>query len=388
MKIPYARQHIDDADLRAVAEVLASDYLTQGPAVEGFERAVARVAGAGHAVATNSATSALHVAMLALGAGPGDLVWTSPNSFVASANCARYCGADVDFVDIDPHTYNLSPAALAEKFAAAERSGRLPKVLIPVHFAGQSCEMAPIRELAARYGCAVVADASHAIGGSYRGTAVGSSRDADMTVFSFHPVKIVTSGEGGMVVTDDPALADRARAMRSHGVTRDPRAIAAGAEPWEYEQHALGFNYRLTDIQAALGTAQVSRIESFVARRRAIAAAYDEALRETPFVTPAQHPDARSAYHLYPIRVPGGARRRVYDALHAGGILVNVHYIPIHTQPYYRALGFRRGDFPNAESYYAQALSLPMYVDLGDAQVERVAAALRAAAATIVKEIA
>jgi UDP-4-amino-4,6-dideoxy-N-acetyl-beta-L-altrosamine transaminase len=372
MTTPYARQHIDEIDLRAVAAVLASDYLTQGPAVEIFERAVADFVGAGHAVATNSATSALHVAMLALGVGPGDAVWTSPNSFVASANCARYCGADVDFVDIDPRTYNMSPAALAAKLTTAERDGRLPKVVVPVHFGGQSCEMAPIRALAARYGFAIVADASHAIGGSYQGRPVGSARDADITVFSFHPVKIITSGEGGMLVTDDPALAERARLMRSHGVTRDPRSIAPDAEPWEYEQHALGFNYRLTDIQAALGTAQLTRIAGFVERRHAIARFYDAALRETPYVTPFQHPDTRSAYHLYPIRVPFGQRRRVYDTLHRAGVLVNVHYIPIHTQPYYRALGFRHGDFPNAEHYYAEALSLPMFVDLTDAQAGRV----------------
>lgn len=372
MTTPYARQHIDEVDLRAVAAVLASDYLTQGPAVEAFERAVAQFAGAGHAVATNSATSALHVAMLALEVGPGDVVWTSPNSFVASANCARYCGAGVDFVDIDPQTYNMSPAALATKLTVAERAGRLPKVVVPVHFGGQSCEMAPMRELAERYGFAIVADASHAIGGTYQGRPVGSARDADITVFSFHPVKIITSGEGGMLVTDDAALAERARLMRSHGVTRDARAIAPDAEPWEYEQHALGFNYRLTDIQAALGTAQLGRIAGFIDRRHAIARFYDEALRETPYLTPVQHPDVRSAYHLYPIRVPFGQRRRVYDVLHRAGVLVNVHYIPIHTQPYYRALGFRRGDFPNAEHYYAEALSLPMFVDLTDAQAGRV----------------
>jgi UDP-4-amino-4,6-dideoxy-N-acetyl-beta-L-altrosamine transaminase len=372
MTIPYARQHIDEIDLRAVAAVLQSDYLTQGPAVEVFERAVADVAGAGYAVATNSATSALHVAMLALGVGPGDVVWTSPNSFVASANCARYCGADVDFVDIDPHTYNMSPAALAQKLVVAENEGRLPKAVVPVHFAGQSCEMAPIRELAERYGFAIVADASHAIGGTYQGRPVGSARDADITVFSFHPVKIVTSGEGGALVTGDPALAERARLMRSHGVTRDARVIAPDAEPWEYEQHALGFNYRLTDIHATLGTAQLGRIAGFIERRHAIARFYDEELRDTPYVTPAQHPEVYSAYHLYPIRVPSGQRRRVYDALHRAGVLVNVHYIPIHTQPYYRALGFRRGDFPNAEAYYAEALSLPMYFDLTDAQAARV----------------
>jgi UDP-4-amino-4,6-dideoxy-N-acetyl-beta-L-altrosamine transaminase len=380
--IPYARQHIDDVDIAAVAAVMRSDFLTQGPAVERFEEAVAQRVGGRHGVAVCNATSALHVALCALGVGPGDRVWTSPNSFVASANCARFCGADVDFVDIDERTYNLSAEHLAAKLEAAARTKALPRVVIPVHFAGQPCEMDAIRALAARYGFAIVADASHAIGATYRGVPVGSPAQADVTVFSFHPVKIVTTGEGGMAVTDDERLAERMRLFRSHGVTRDPaRMERRGEGAWYYEQHELGFNYRLTDIAAALGSAQVSRLDAFLARRRAIAARYDAALADLPVVRPRQHPDVASAYHLYPVRISAGeaARKAVFEAMHAAGIRVNVHYIPIHLQPYYRRLGFAPGDFPQAEAYYREAISLPMFVDLSDDDVDRVVDALQAA---------
>lgn len=382
--IPYARQHIDEVDIAAVIAVMRSDFLTQGPAVDRFEEGVAERAGARYGVAVANATSALHVALAALGVGSGDRVWTSPNSFVASANCARFCGAEVDFVDIDERTYNMCAERLARKLEDAARTKTLPRAVIPVHFAGQPCEMEPIRALASRYGFAIVADASHAVGATYRGAPVGSAAQADITVFSFHPVKIVTTGEGGMAVTDDERLAERMRLFRSHGVTRDPARMEQPSEGlWYYEQHELGFNYRLTDIAAALGSAQVSRLDAFLARRRAIAARYDAALADLPVRRPWQHPDGSSAYHLYPVRIAAGegARKAVFAAMHAAGIRVNVHYIPIHLQPYYRRLGFAPGDFPRAEAYYREAISLPMFVDLGDADVDRVVAALTTALA-------
>lgn len=380
--IPYARQTIDDADLAAVEAVLRSDFLTQGPAIARFEEAVAELCGAPHAVAFCNATAALHIACLALGVGPGDLVWTSPNSFVASANCARYCGADVDFVDIDPRTYNLDPDALRDKLEHAAAAGRLPKVVVAVDFGGQPCALAPLALLAKTYGFKLVEDASHAVGASYRGARIGNGAFADITVFSFHPVKIITTAEGGMALTADAALARRLELLRSHGVTRDPaQMVGAAHEPWEYEQIALGYNYRLTDVQAALGTQQVARIDSFLERRREIAKRYDTMLADLPVTTPWQHPDTQSAYHLYPVRIRAEAsrsRREVYDGLRAHGVAPNVHYIPIHTQPYYRALGFTPGMFPQAEAYYREALSLPMYPGLRDEEQDQVIAALRA----------
>lgn len=380
--IPYGRQDINDEDVRAVVQVLRGDYLTQGPAVPAFEAAVAAHCGAAHAVAMNSATSALHAACLALGVGPGDLVWTSPITFVASANCARYCGADVDFVDIDPWSYNMSPARLAEKLEAAERTGRLPKVIIPVHLTGQSCDMAAIHALAQRYGVQVIEDASHAIGGRYQGRPVGCCAHSDITIFSFHPVKIITTAEGGMAVTNDPGLAQRLARLRSHGITREAGEMTHAPDgPWYYQQLELGFNYRMTDVQAALGASQMRRIEGFIDRRHAIAGRYDEAFAGLPLRTPWQHPDAHSAYHLYVIRLdleraPIG-HRALFEALRAKGILVNLHYIPVHLQPYYRALGFGPGMLPEAERYYAEAISLPMFSAMRDADADAVIAAVK-----------
>ncbi len=381
--IPYGRQSISAADIAAVAAVLESDWLTQGPTVELFEKTLAERCGAAAAVAVSSGTAGLHLACRALGLGPGDRLWTSPITFVASANCALYCGAEVDFVDVDPRSYNLCPDALAAKLEQAERDGRLPRVLVAVHFAGQSCEMARIGALARRYGFSVIEDACHALGGSYRGLPVGSCRHADLTVFSFHPVKLVTTGEGGMVLANDPELAGRMRRLRSHGMTKD-RALLAEPDPggWYYETPELGYNYRLTDIQAALGLSQLGRLDEFVARRQALATRYDRLLDGLPLTTPWQHPDSVSARHLYPVRLHGGAsvRRRVYDAMHAAGVGVQVHYVPVHTQPLYRARGFAPGQFPAAEAYYAGALSLPLYPDLEeqmqDRVVERLAEAL------------
>lgn len=378
--IPYARQDISDEDVAAVAALLRSDFLTQGPQTPAFEAAVAAQCGARHAVAVNSATSGLHIACLALGVGPGDLVWTTPITFVASANCALYCGADVDFVDIDPKTLNLSPAALAEKLAAAERAGRLPKVVIPVHFTGEPCDMEAIGALARRYGFAVIEDASHAIGGLCHGAPVGAGHHSDVTIFSFHPVKIITTGEGGMAVTNRADLAEKMILLRSHGVTREPaQMVGASHGGWYYQQVGLGFNYRMTEIEAALGLSQLARIEQFIARRHVIADRYDALLAGLPVVRPFRDPRHRSALHLYVLRVAD--RARVFARLRDAGIGVNVHYIPVHTQPYYEARGFRAGDFPEAERYYAEALSLPMYPRLGDSEQDRVVACLREALA-------
>ena len=383
--IPYGRQAITEADIAAVTAVLRSDFLTQGPAVPRFEQAVAAYCGAAHAVAVNSATSALHLACLALGLGSGDWLWTSPNTFVASANCGRYCGARVDFVDIDPRTYNLDPAALAAKLEAAERQGRLPKVVVPVHFAGQPCDLAAIAALARRYGFRVIEDASHAIGGRYRGEPIGNGRHADITVFSFHPVKLITTGEGGLATTNDPDLAARMARLRSHGISRDPAEMQGRIQgelegPWYYQQLELGFNYRLTDIQAALGHSQLQRLDDYVARRQHLATRYDRMLAALPLRLPYRDPAHRSALHLYPVQVPGD-RRRVFDALRQAGIGVNVHYIPVHTQPDYARFGFQRGDFPVAEAYYERAISLPLYPLLTEAEQDQVVAALRDALA-------
>jgi len=367
--IPYGRQDVTQADIDAVVEVLRSDFLTQGPQVPRFEQAVAQHVGAGHALAVNSATSALHMACLALGLGPGDWLWTSPITFVASANCALYCGAEVDFVDIDPRTYNLCPQALERKLEEAERNGRLPKVVVPVHLCGQPCDMQAIHGLAKRYGFRIIEDASHAIGGRYQGEFIGNCRYSDITVFSFHPVKIITTAEGGMALTNDTALADKMALLRSHGITRDPSLMTHEADgPWYYQQIDLGFNYRMTELQAALGLSQMQRLDQFVARRHELARRYDELLADLPVVTPWQHPDSYSGLHLYVIRLKlediRRTHRQVFESLRAQGIGVNLHYIPVHSQPYYQRMGFQSGDFPQAEHYYAEAISLPMYVGM------------------------
>lgn len=381
--IPYGRQDITQADIDAVTAVLRSDFLTQGPVVPRFEAAVAAQCRVPHALAVNSATSALHLACLALGLGPGDVLWTSPITFVASANCALYCGASVDFVDIDPATYNLCPRALEAKLIAAEAAGRLPKVVVPVHLAGQSPDLAAIRALADRYGFHVIEDASHAIGATYLGEPVGDCRYSDITVFSFHPVKIITTGEGGMALTRDPALAARMELLRSHGITRDPALMSHAPDgPWYYQQVALGYNYRMTEIQAALGLSQMARLGDYVARRRALARRYDERLDGMPLRVPFQHGDGSSAWHLYIVRLdPALDHRAVFEALRAAGIGVNLHYIPVHTQPHYAAMGFVPGDFPEAERYYAGAISLPLYPGLTDEMQDEVIAALRRAVA-------
>lgn len=385
--IPYGRQDITRADIDAVMGVLQSDFLTQGPMVPRFEQAVAEHVGARHAIAVNSATSALHIACLTLGLGPGDWLWTTPITFVASANCALYCGAQVDFVDIDPRTYNLCPQALERKLIAAREAGRLPKVVVAVHLCGQPCDMAAIHALGQRFGFKIIEDASHAIGGKYRGEFIGSGRYSDITVFSFHPVKIITTAEGGMALTNDVDLANKMALLRSHGITRDPAQMTHVPDgPWYYQQIDLGFNYRMTELQAALGVSQMARLDQYVARRHELAARYDALLADLPVTRPWQHPNSYSGLHLYVVRLQldqiGKAHRTVFDALREQGIGVNLHYIPVHTQPYYQQMGFKTGDFPEAERYYAEAISLPMFQTMSEAQQDAVVAAVSAALAT------
>lgn len=379
--IPYGRQEITQQDIDAVVEVLRSDFLTQGPMVPKFEALVASYCGVKHALAVNSATSALHIACLALGLGAGDWLWTTPITFVASANCGLYCGAQVDFVDIDPQTYNISVKALADKLALAKRNGCLPKVLVAVHLCGQPCDMKAIAALAKQYGVAVIEDASHAIGGRYQDEPIGNCRFSDITVFSFHPVKVVTTAEGGMAVTHDDDLAFKMGLFRSHGITRDADHMTRAPDgPWYYQQIALGFNYRMTELQAALGGTQMQRLDQFVERRHEIASWYNTHLKNLPLLLPAQHPDGYSGLHLYVIRLKLAdikiTHAEVFSRLRQAGVGVNLHYIPVHTQPYYQAMGFDTGDFPEAEKYYAEALSLPMYPQLTEEQLQHVFTAL------------
>ncbi|RXE48145.1 UDP-4-amino-4,6-dideoxy-N-acetyl-beta-L-altrosamine transaminase [Chromohalobacter israelensis] len=382
--IPYGRQDIQPQDIEAVIEVLRSDFLTQGPAVPRFEMLVAEKVGARHAVAVNSATSALHIACLALGLSEGDWLWTSPITFVASANCGRYCGAQVDFVDIDPHTYNLCPKALEAKLKNAEQEGRLPKVVVAVHLCGQPCDMQAIHALGQRYGFKIIEDASHAIGGKYQGEYIGNGRYSDVTVFSFHPVKIITTAEGGMALTNDGGLAERMDLLRSHGVTRNPELMTQEADgPWYYQQVDLGFNYRMTELQAALGVSQLGRLDDYVARRNALAARYDDLLADLPVTTPWQHPDSYSGRHLYVIRLQherlSVSHREVFEVLREQGVGVNLHYIPVHTQPYYQAMGFQSNDFPEAKRYYAEAISVPLFPTMTEVQQDEVVEALKKA---------
>ena len=382
--IPYGKQDIQQQDIDAVVDVLQSDFLTQGPKVPAFEQAVANRVGAEYALAVNSATSALHIACLALDLGPGDVLWTTPVTFVASANCGLYCGADVDFVDIDPDTYNISVEALKTKLQQAAARDCLPKVLVVVHLCGQPCEMAGIKALADQYGVKVIEDASHAIGGKYRGEYIGKGQYSDITVFSFHPVKIITTAEGGMALTNSKALAEKMDLLRSHGITRDTEKMThASHGPWYYQQIDLGFNYRMTELQAALGLSQLERLDEYVAKRHELAATYDELLKTLPVTTPFQHPDSYSGLHLYVIRLQRDkierSHREVFEALRAQGIGVNLHYIPVHTQPYYQNLGFVAEDFPNAMAYYHEAISLPMHPNLTDDEQRTVVSALNKA---------
>lgn len=381
--IPYGRQTIAQEDIDAVVSVLQSDFLTQGPCVPAFESLVARYCGASHATAVNSATSALHIACMALELGPDDWLWTSPITFVASANCARYCGAKVDFVDIDPKTFNMCADALAEKLALAEKNGRLPKIVVPVHMAGQSCDMQRIHALSLRYKFHIIEDASHAIGGKYLSRPVGSCQFSDITVFSFHPVKIITTAEGGVAVTNNPVLAQRMELYRSHGVTRHPDQMENQPEgPWYYEQVTLGYNYRMTELQAALGVSQMQRLDQYVERRHVLAARYDTLLSNTGITLPYRSADSYSSFHLYILQLPDTVNRKaVFDYLRHHDVGVNVHYIPVHTQPYYARLGHQAGytreSFPCANYYYQHALSIPLFFTLTFEQQDRVVQLLK-----------
>lgn len=381
-RIPYGRQDISQADIDAVVAVLQSDFLTQGPTVPKFEEAVATYAHAKYAVAVNSATSALHIACKALGLGAGDWLWTSPITFVASANCGLYCGAQVDFVDIDPRTYNICPKALARKLQEAERDGNLPKVVVPVHLCGQPCDMQVIHALAVRYKFKIIEDASHAIGGRYQGQTIGNCIHSDITVFSFHPVKIITTAEGGLCTTNSAELANKMTLFRSHGITRDPSQMTQEVDgPWFYQQIELGFNYRMSELQAALGVSQMKRLDHFVARRHQLARRYDDLLSNLPLITPWQHPDSYSGLHLYVVRMLldkcSRTHREIFDYLCELGIDVNLHYIPVHTQPYYQRMGFKWGDFLEAERYYSEALSLPLFPAMTDSDQDKVVYAFR-----------
>lgn len=382
--IRYGQQDITQADIDAVVEVLKSVNLTQGPAITRFENAVAHHCNVKHAFAVNSATSALHIACLALGLGKDDWLWTTPNTFVASANCALYCGARVDFVDIDPKTYNLCPVKLEQKLIAAEKKDCLPKIVVPVHLCGQPCDMEAIYKLSQRFGFKIIEDASHAIGGKYKNEPIGNCKFSDITVFSFHPVKIITTAEGGMAVTNSDELATSMGLLRSHGITREPELMTKSMDgPWYYQQVALGFNYRMTDIQAALGASQMERLEQYVARRHEIAERYNELLAELPLTLPWQHPDSYSGLHLYVIRLQldkiKNTHLDVFNYLRSKDIIVNLHYIPVHTQPYYQEMGFKTGDFPEAEKYYTEAISIPMFPTLTTEQQDEVVQCLKEA---------
>ena len=384
--IPYGRQEITTADVESVIAVLTSDFLTQGPAVPRFEASVASHVNVNHAVAVNSATSALHIACLALDLGTGDILWTTPITFVASANCALYCNASVDFVDIDPKTYNISVVALKEKLVKAERIGKLPKVLVAVHLCGQPCEMDEIHRLSQVYGFKIIEDASHAIGGKYKGEFIGNCRYSDITVFSFHPVKIITTAEGGMALTNDAKLAEKMQLLRSHGITRDTDKMTHEADgPWYYQQIELGYNYRMTDIQAALGASQMTRLDQYVSIRHLLVDQYNSKLESLQITRPWQHPDSYSAFHLYVIRLNKEniqkSHLEVFNYLRDSDIGVNLHYIPVHTQPYYQKLGFKSGDFPEAEKYYSEAISLPLYATLSTEEQNTVIHTLKSALA-------
>lgn len=371
--IPYGRQDISQADIDAVTAVLKSDFLTQGPQVPLFEKAILDVCGVKYAVAVNSATSALHIACLALGLGKGDWLWTTPNTFVASANCGVYCGAQIDFVDIDSRTYNLCAKELEKKLISAEKAGTLPKIVIPVHFSGQPCDMQAIHALAQKYGFKIIEDASHAIGGKYRGEPIGNCRYSDITVFSFHPVKIVTTAEGGAAVTSNADLAEKLGLLRSHGITRDAHLMTKPMDgPWYYQQVDLGFNYRMTDMQAALGVSQVQRLHEYVARRHELAQRYDTLLKDLPVTLPWQSPDSYSGLHLYVIRLQldkiNKTHLEVFQGMRDAGILVNLHYIPVHMQPYYKNMGFKEGQYPQAEQYYKEAISIPVFPTMTEQQ--------------------
>ena len=379
--IPYGKQDISEEDIASVVSVLKSDYLTQGPKVPEFENALANYCGSNHAIAVNSATSALHIACLALGLGEGDFLWTSPITFVASANCGLYCGAKIDFVDIDPRTYNMSIEALEKKLIQAQTAGMLPKVVVPVHLTGQPCDMKEIHTLACKYGFKIIEDASHAVGGKYQNLPIGNCKYSDITVFSFHPVKIITTAEGGAALTNNADLASKMNLFRSHGITKDENYFQKKSDgPWFYEQIALGFNYRMTELQAALGVSQLKRVNEFIDCRHQLAKRYNELLKDLPLTTPFQMEDGYSAFHLYVIRLDNKSINKshleIFEALRSFGIGANLHYIPVYRHPYYRDMGFDQSEFPSAEQYYQEAISLPMFSSMSFKEQDQVVSAL------------
>ena len=382
--IPYGKQSISEKDIDAVISVLKSDFITQGPVVPQFEKALADYCGAKHAFAVCNATSALHLACRCLGVGPGDRVWTSPNTFVASANCVLYCGATIDFIDIDPKTYNISIESLQEKLEISAKKNELPKVIIPVHFSGQSCDMEQIKLLSNQYGFSIIEDASHAIGGSYLDEKIGSCRYSDITIFSFHPVKIITTGEGGMLLTNNPEIAEKIYLLRNHGITRkkkDLTKVIAGE--WYYEQIELGFNYRMTDMQAALGLSQLKKLDDFVNKRRKLAEIYMKELKSLPLQLPWQSRKSKSSWHLFVVCLHTEkmekTKSKIFSELRENGIGVNVHYIPVHTQPYYQRLGFKWGDFPSSEVYYERAITIPLFPEMNESHIKYIKTVLKQA---------
>jgi len=380
--IPYGKQDIKQADIDAVVEVLESDFLTQGPKVPLFEKKIAEYCNSNHAIAVNSATSALHIACLSLGLQEGDWFWTSPNSFVASANCGQYCNANVDFVDIDPKTYNLSVEELEKKLIQAKQKNNLPKIVMPVHFSGQSCDMKSIHSLSKKYGFRIIEDASHAIGGQYLNKPIGGCQYSDITVFSFHPVKIITTAEGGLATTNDRNLAQKMHLLRSHGITRDINLMIKPSKgSWEYQQIDLGFNYRMTELQGALGITQMSRLDEFVSKRHVLKERYNNLLVNLPIIKPYQDPNCYSSLHLYPIQFDlesiDKTRQQIFEELRNNDIGANVHYIPIHLQPYYQQLGFKEGDFPNSELYYKRATSIPLFFSMTTEQQDKIISNLK-----------
>ena len=380
--IPYGRQSISEKDIESVVNILRSDFLTQGPTIEIFEEKVAMYCNAKYAVAVSNATAALHIACLSLGLSKSKTLWTSPNTFVASANCALYAGANIDFVDIDPNTYNISIEKLKQKLEIAKSNHCLPDILVPVHFSGLSCDMEKISKLSKEYNFQILEDASHAIGGDYQNKPVGNCEFSEAAVFSFHPVKIITTGEGGMVLTNREDLYEKLIRLRSHGITKNSKYMTHEADgSWYYQQVELGFNYRMTDIQAALGVSQMDRLKSFIERRTQLADRYDRILNNLPIKLPTRVPYAKSSWHLYVIRLNTSeikkSHKEIFESMRQNGVGVQLHYIPVHTQPYYQNLGFKNGDFPESEKYYAEAISLPLYYDLKEEEQDRVVGILR-----------
>ena len=380
--IPYAKQDISDEDIDSVIEVLKSDFLTQGNKVPLFEDIISERVGAKYALAANSATSCLYLSCLSLGLSKEDILWTSPITYVASANCALYCGAEVDFVDIDPLTWNISVEILEEKLKTARKIKKVPKILVLVHLAGNPCDLQKVFDLSKEYGFSIIEDASHALGSKYSGEHIGSSVYSDISVFSFHPVKNITTGEGGMILTNNQKLSEKIHLYRSHGITRDTKKMINKEEGlWYYEQLLLGFNFRMSDIHAALGISQMNSLDKFISIRNELSQIYTEELKGLPLTIQRVRKEDLSAWHIFVIRLKLSelklSRLEIYNSLRNKGIGVNVHYIPVHLHPFYKNLGFNKGDFPNSENYYDGAITIPMFTKLKKKEIKYVIQALK-----------